>query len=91
MSHRNARLTVHGRRLLVHRVRDLGMPVAHAAKTMGISRQCAHRWIAHFDAEGDAGLYDRSSGSAPSSVSRHAPSDGSCAVMTCPGCARSTG
>lgn len=61
MSHRNARLTVHGRRLLVHRVRQLGMPVAHAAATMGVSRQCAHRWVARFDAEGDAGLADRSS------------------------------
>ena len=61
MSHRNARLTVHGRRLLVHRVRELGMPVAHVAKAMGISRQCAHRWVARFDAEGDAGLHDRSS------------------------------
>lgn len=38
----NARLTVHGRRLLVQRVRELGMPVAHVAKAMGISRQCAH-------------------------------------------------
>lgn len=61
MSHRNARLTVHGRRLLVQRVRELGMPVAHVAKAMGISRQCAHRWVARFDAEGDAGLHDRSS------------------------------
>jgi hypothetical protein len=34
VSHRNARLTVHGRRLLVQRVRELGMPVAHAAKAM---------------------------------------------------------
>jgi len=28
---------------------------------MGISRQCAHRWIKRFDSEGKAGLYDRSS------------------------------
>jgi transposase len=61
LAHRNARLTVHGRRLLVHRVRELGMPVAHVAKTLGISRQCAHRWVARFDAEGDPGLHDRSS------------------------------
>ena len=61
MGHRNARLTVHGRRLLVARVRELDMPVAHVAKAMGISRQCAHRWVARFDAEGDAGLVDRSS------------------------------
>ena len=61
MGHRNARLTVHGRRLLVQRVRVEGMPVAHVAKAMGVSRQCAHRWVARFDAEGDAGLHDRSS------------------------------
>jgi transposase InsO family protein len=61
VSHRNARLTVHGRRLLVHRIRVDGAPVAHVAKAMGISRQCAHRWVARFDTEGDAGLVDRSS------------------------------
>jgi transposase InsO family protein len=37
------------------------MPVAHVAKAMGISRQCAHRWVARYDIEGDAGLHDRSS------------------------------
>lgn len=61
MSHRNARLTVHGRRLLVSRVRDEGQAVAHVAKAMGISRQCAHRWVARYDAEGDTGLQDRCS------------------------------
>jgi transposase InsO family protein len=61
VSHRNARLTVHGRRLLVHRVRELGMPIAHVARAMGVSRQCAHRWVNRFDADGDAGLFDRSS------------------------------
>lgn len=61
MSHRNARLTVHGRRLLVHRVRHEGQAVAHVANAMGVSRQCAHRWVARYDAEGDAGLEDRSS------------------------------
>jgi transposase InsO family protein len=61
VSHRNARLTFHGRLLLVCRVREQGMPVAHVAKAMGVSRQCAHRWVARFDAEGEAGLHDRSS------------------------------
>lgn len=61
MSHRNARLTVHGRRLLVHRIRDLGWPVAHVAKAMGVSRQCAYRWLRRFDDEGHVGLRDRSS------------------------------
>ena len=61
MSHANARLTVHGRLLLVSRVREQGRPIAHVAKEMGISRQCAHRWIARFDAEGVTGLLERSS------------------------------
>lgn len=60
MAHRNARLTVHGRRLLVERVLA-GMPVAHVARAMGVSRQCAHRWVARFANEGDEGLHDRSS------------------------------
>jgi transposase InsO family protein len=38
-----------------------GRPVAHVAKELGVSRQCAHRWIARFRAEGDAGLHERSS------------------------------
>ena len=61
MSHRNARLNFHGRLLLVQRVRVEGWAVAHAAKAQGVSRQCAHRWVARFDAEGEAGLHDRSS------------------------------
>jgi transposase len=60
MSHRNARLTVHGRQLLVIGVLS-GRPVAHVAKEVGVSRQCAHRWVARFAAEGVAGLRDRSS------------------------------
>ncbi|WIK81584.1 leucine zipper domain-containing protein [Micrococcus lylae] len=61
MSHANARLTVYGRTLLVHRVLEEGMPVAHAAALMGISRQCAHRWVSRYRTEGEHGLQDRSS------------------------------
>ena len=61
MSHANARLNLHGRRLLVERVLGDGRPVAHVAKELGVSRQCAHRWVARFRAEGD----DGSAGSAP--------------------------
>ena len=61
MTHANARLTPHGRRLLVERVITHGRPVAHVAKELGVSRQCAHRWVARFRAEGPAGLLDRSS------------------------------
>jgi transposase len=59
--HRNARLNFQGRLLLVQRIRVDGWAVAHAAKAQGVSRQCAHRWVARFDAEGEAGLDDRSS------------------------------
>jgi transposase InsO family protein len=38
-----------------------GRPVAHVAKELGVSRQCAQRWVARYRAEGDAGLQDRSS------------------------------
>ncbi|MEV4734046.1 IS481 family transposase [Saccharopolyspora sp. NPDC049426] len=61
MPHGNARLTFHGRCLLVRRVRWLYRPVAHVAKELGISRQCAHRWVARYDNEGWAGLHDRTS------------------------------
>ncbi|QDI73202.1 IS481 family transposase [Streptomyces calvus] len=60
MSHRNARLTFHGRRLLVERVRT-GRPVAHVAAEMGISRVTAHKWVRRWRAEGEKGLHDRSS------------------------------
>lgn len=60
MSHRNARLTSHGRRLIVERVQS-GQPVSHVAKAMGVSRQCAHRWINRFNEAGDDSLEDRSS------------------------------
>lgn len=60
MGHANARLTVHGRRLLIQRV-EAGSPVSHVAKSMGVSRQCAHRWVRRHAEHGDAGLADRSS------------------------------
>ncbi|MCZ4095161.1 IS481 family transposase [Streptomyces sp. H39-C1] len=60
MSHRNARLTVHGRRLLIERVVS-GRPVAHVAAEMGISRATAHKWVRRWRAEGEAVLHDRSS------------------------------
>lgn len=61
MSHVNARLTVHGRALLIERVITDRRPVAHVARELGISRQCAHRWVRRFRDEGAAGLIDRSS------------------------------
>lgn len=59
--HANARLTLHGRTLLVQRVRLDRRPTAHVAAELGISRQCAHRWVRRYDQHGWAGLADRSS------------------------------
>lgn len=60
MSHVRARLAPAGRLILVERVLS-GRPVSHVAKEMGISRQCAHRWVSRFRRLGAAGLLDRSS------------------------------
>jgi transposase InsO family protein len=59
--HVNARLNRHGRTLLVSRVRFDARPVAHVAAELGVSRQCAHRWVRRYDQQGWAGLADRSS------------------------------
>jgi transposase InsO family protein len=58
--HRNARLTVHGRRLIVQRHQD-GWKQAHIAAAMGVSRKCVKTWIDRYAAEGEAGLQTRSS------------------------------
>ncbi|SNS32895.1 Transposase [Geodermatophilus pulveris] len=60
MSHGNARLTVHGRKLIVAHHRA-GWQQAHIAAAMGISRKCVRTWIGRYEAEGEAGLADRSS------------------------------
>ncbi|UOY94982.1 IS481 family transposase [Arthrobacter gengyunqii] len=60
MSHSNARLTVYGRLLIVHRHQS-GWKQAHIAAAMGVSRKCVKTWIDRYDAEGEAGLATRSS------------------------------
>lgn len=61
MAHRNARLTVHGRRLIVSRVLDEGWSVATTAEAAGVSRATVHKWLRRFREEGEAGLADRTS------------------------------
>lgn len=58
--HRNARLNLHGRRLLVGRIQQ-GRPIAHVADELGISRQTAYKWWGRWRRHGDVGLVDRSS------------------------------
>ncbi|ALG06401.1 IS481 family transposase [Kibdelosporangium phytohabitans] len=59
MLHRNAPLSVEGRRRLVKRCRT--RPIAHVAAEMGISRQCASKWVNRYRQHGEAGLLDRPS------------------------------
>jgi transposase InsO family protein len=64
--HGNARISPHGRLLLVRRVRGQGWTLARAAEAAGVSVRTAAKWVARYRTEGEAGLVDRSS--APSSV-----------------------
>ena len=60
MSHANARLTVHGRMLLVQRV-QAGHRPPDVAHQLGCSRATAYKWLRRLRAEGPAGLVDRPS------------------------------
>lgn len=60
MRHPRPRLSVFSRQLLVRRV-GLGWPVAHVAEQLGISRATAYKWVRRYRAEGEDGLFDRSS------------------------------
>jgi len=61
VAHPRAKLTVHGRRLLVQRVLELGWTVPMAAEAQGCSAATGYKWVRRFLAEGVRGLHDRSS------------------------------
>jgi transposase InsO family protein len=58
--HRNARLTVYGRVLLIQRLKQ-GYTQAAAAAAAGVSRATVAKWQRRFRLEGPAGLHDRPS------------------------------
>ena len=60
-SHKNARLTYEGRRILVFRIIHEKLPVREAAKAQGVSPRTAYKWLRRYRKEGEAGLKDRSS------------------------------
>ena len=64
--HENARMTVHGRLLLVQRVREAGWRVADAASAAGVSERTAYTWLARYRDGGAPALLDRSSAPAGS-------------------------
>jgi len=71
--HKNARMTVHGRLLLVARVRAQGWRVEDAALAAGVSVHTAYKWLARHRAGGERALHDRSS--APARSPRRLPAD----------------
>ena len=58
-SHKNARLTIEGRKLLIERAAVMGLRAS--AEAAGISLSTARKWSRRFEQEGLAGLRDRSS------------------------------
>lgn len=59
--HGNARTCPKSRKLLVERIVEQARPLAEAAEAAGVSERTARKWVARFRAEGEAGLFDRSS------------------------------
>src|SRR5579884_2284228 len=64
--HANAALSLKGRRELCRRVVEGERTVSEAAEAAEVSVRCARKWVARYRAEGELGLWDRSS--APHSV-----------------------
>jgi len=60
-SHKNARLTVYGRELLVRRIVEDGLRAREAAQAAGVSVRTAYKWLRRYQEEGATGLHDRCS------------------------------
>ena len=58
-SHKNARLTLEGRKLLIERIAVMGLRAA--AEAAGVSLRTARKWLRRFEQEGLEGLAERSS------------------------------
>jgi transposase InsO family protein len=71
--HANAALSLNKRRLLVQRVIEEGWSLAQAALAAEVSEPTARKWVSRFQAEGEAGLLDRSS--AAHAVHNRTPED----------------
>jgi transposase InsO family protein len=76
--HKNARMTAHGRLLLVRRVREHGWRVEDAALAAGVSVRTAYKWLARHRAGGERALHDRSS--APARSPRRLPAEVTAAI-----------
>ena len=59
--HANARTCPKSRRLIVERIEAQGWSLAAAAEAAGVSERTARKWLRRWQAQGEAGLLDRSS------------------------------
>jgi transposase InsO family protein len=59
--HRNAALSLKGRRQLCRRVMQGERTVSEAAEAAEVSVRCARKWVVRYRVEGELGLFDRSS------------------------------
>lgn len=48
------------RLMLIHQVRNQGIPIAQACRELGMSRKTAHKWLNRFDTDPERSLHDRS-------------------------------
>lgn len=60
-NHKNARLTVHDRELLVKRILEQGLRPEEAAQPAGVSVRTAYKWLKRSREQGLAGLHNRCS------------------------------
>jgi transposase InsO family protein len=71
--HANAALSLNQRRRMVGRVVEHGWSLAKAAEAAEVSDRTCAKWVARYQAEGEAGLRDRSS--APWSIPHRTPAE----------------
>jgi len=71
--HANAALSLNQRRRLTRRIVEEGWSLAEAAEAAEVSERTAGKWATRYQAEGEAGLLDRSS--APHTVRNRTPED----------------
>jgi DNA-binding transcriptional ArsR family regulator len=69
--HGNARTCPKSRKLLVERILEQRWSLRAAAEAAGVSERTAAKWVARFRAEGEPGLFDRSS--APQRIPHRTP------------------
>ena len=83
--HKNARMTVHGRALLVSRVLEQGGQRCRCRRRRSASAQrTAYKWLARYRAGGEPALKDRSSAPARQ---RRLPAEQVAAIERCGGSA----